>query len=184
MIEFSEEEVYTTLPEEKKVHRIGTDVYFTRCTRLESDTIEDFEEVNIEPSPTPEPLLENAKREKIDQLMDYDSSPAVNVFSITVDGTTMENLWITPEQRSNYKNSLDSAELLGMEVVHPVFNGVMLELPVSTAKMALAQIQIYADRCYGVTETHKANINALESVEAVNAYDFTTGYPEKLTFIV
>ena len=48
--------------------------------------------------------------------------------------------------------------------------------------MALAKIQIYANQCYGVTEKHKAAVNALETVEEVEAYDFTAGYPERLTF--
>ena len=50
------------------------------------------------------------------------------------------------------------------------------------AKMALAQVQLYANQCYGVTERHKAAVNALETIEAVEAYDFTIGYPEKLSF--
>lgn len=138
----------------------------------------------IEPAPTPQQLLEKAKQEKIASLMAYDASSAVNGFDVTLNDTTMSDLWITPEQRANYKNSLDSAELLGMDKVHPVLNGVTLELSVSNAKVYLAQIQIYADRCYGVTETHKANINALNSVDDVEAYDFETNYPQRLVFII
>lgn len=134
-------------------------------------------------TPTPERTLEQAKLEKIAQIESYDSSSMVNSFDVTVDNQVITT-WITPEQRSNYKNSLDSAELLGLEEVHPVFNGVQLTLPISTAKMALAQIQIYADRCYIVTETHKAEVNALDSIEAVDNYDVTSGYPEKLTFTI
>ncbi len=52
------------------------------------------------------------------------------------------------------------------------------------AKMALAQIQLYADRCYIVTETHKAEVNALDSIEAIDNYDITSGYPEKLNFTI
>lgn len=48
--------------------------------------------------------------------------------------------------------------------------------------MALAQIQLYADRCYIVTETHKSNVNALKTIEEVDNYDITSGYPEKLNF--
>lgn len=134
-------------------------------------------------TPTPERTLEQAKLEKIAQIENYDSSSMVNSFDVTVDNQVITT-WITPEQRSNYKNSLDSAELLGLEEVHPVFNGIQLTLPTSTAKMALAQIQIYADRCFIVTETHKAEVNALDSIEAVDNYDVTSGYPEKLTFTI
>jgi hypothetical protein len=43
---------------------------------------------------------------------------------------------------------------------------------------------MYAVTCTGVTATHKAAINSLDTVEEVEAYDFTVGYPEKLTFSV
>lgn len=131
--------------------------------------------------PEPERTLEEAKFEKITEIEAYDNSPDVNSFIIEV-GEDEMTAWIEPSQRSNYKNSLDSAELLGLTEVHPVFNGIQLTLTVQQAKMALAQIQIYADRCYIVTETHKSNVQALETIAAVDEYQYETGYPEKLTF--
>ena len=95
----------------------------------------------IEPEPTPAELLERAKASKIAELEAYDDSDAVNIFDVVTGGHTI-TAWLTPEQRANYKNSLDSAELLGMDKVHPVLNGVTLELSVNDPKMYLAQIQI------------------------------------------
>ena len=86
------------------------------------------------------------------------------------------------DRRSDYKNSIDAAELLGMTEVHPVLNGVAITLDIQTAKIALAKIQIYANQCYNTTEQHKANINALETIESVEQYDFTVNYPNKLIF--
>jgi hypothetical protein len=140
------------------------------------------EVLDMEITPTPPRTLADAKAEKIAQIEAYDSSDSVNGFTISISGGESMTAWITPDQRSNYKNSLDSAELLGLEEVHPVFNGIQLTLATSTAKMALAQIQIYADRCYIVTETHKAAVEALESIEDVDAYTYETGYPERLVF--
>ena len=137
----------------------------------------------VEPAPTPQQLLERAKNSKVAEIEAYDQSDEVNGFDIVVGGQTMA-AWLTPDKRSDYKNSLDSAELLGMTEVHPVFNGVALTIPTQTAKMALAKIQIYANQCYGVTEKHKAAINALETVEEVEAYDFKRFYPERLIFNV
>ena len=134
-------------------------------------------------APIPPRTLEQAKQEKIAQIEEYDNSDTVNGFDIVMGQDTI-TAWIHPEQRANYKNSLDSAELLGLTEVHPVFNGIQLTLETVMAKMALAQIQIYADRCFIVTETHKANVEALESIEDVDAYDNTTGYPERLTFTI
>ena len=73
----------------------------------------------IEPAPTPTELLERAKMQKIAEIEAYDNSGEVNGFDIVVGGQTMA-AWLTPDNRSDYKNSLDSAELLGMTEVHPV----------------------------------------------------------------
>ena len=51
-IVISEKEVYTDAPDTKRVHRLGTDIYFSRCTKLNDDTTEKFEEVNVEDVPT------------------------------------------------------------------------------------------------------------------------------------
>lgn len=135
----------------------------------------------------PEPYvrtLEDAKIEKIYQIEEYDRSDSVNSFTVILgEDNTIEH-WLTPDQRANYKNSVDAAKLVGLDELHPVFNSIQLTLPTQTAEMALAQIQLYADRCYIVTETHKAEVNALDSIEAVDAYDVTVGYPEKLTFTI
>ena len=163
--------------------QLSNGVLFTGIPSYEQLTAWGFREW-VEPAPTPQQLLDRAKQQKIMELTAYDSSSTVNGFDVVYSGATIENLWLTPDQRANYKNSLDSAEILGIEVVHPVFNGITLELSVQTAKVSLAQIQIYADQCYGVTETHKATINALETVEEVEAYDYTTGYPERLVFTI
>ena len=47
-------EVYTDAPDTKRVHRLGTDIYFSRCTKLANDTAEDFEEVDLSQVPDDE----------------------------------------------------------------------------------------------------------------------------------
>ena len=137
---------------------------------------------NMQMTPAPQRSLEQAKREKISQIEDYDRSDNVNGFTVVLPtGGEMET-WIDRETRADYKNSLDAAELLGRTEVTPVFNGMALTIPVSMAKMALAQIQLYANQCYNVTEQHKAAVNALTTVADVDAYDNETGYPQKLSF--
>lgn len=125
--------------------------------------------------------LEQAKQEKLWAIEGYDRSDAVNGFTIQLGGQEIET-WIDRETRADYKNSLDAAELLGRKEVTPVFNGVPVTIPVQTAKLALAQIQIYANQCYNVTEQHKAAVNALETIEAVDAYDYMQGYPPRQIF--
>lgn len=140
------------------------------------------------PEPTPEELLERAKQAKLMEIEEYDRSSSVNGFEVVIpsgegEDTVME-AWIDRETRADYKNSLDAAELLGRTEVTPVFNGIPLTLPVSLAKMALAQIQIYANQCYNVTEQHKAAVAQLQTIQEVEDFDITEDYPEKLQFEV
>lgn len=133
----------------------------------------------------PEPYvrtLEDAKIDKLMQIEAYDRSEAVNSFTVVLAEDNVIQHWLTPDQRANYKNSVDAAKLVGLEELHPVFNGIQLTLPTQMAEMALAQIQLYADRCFIVTETHKSEVNALKDIDAIDAYDETAGYPEHLTF--
>lgn len=134
------------------------------------------------PEPTPEQLLERAKQRKIAEIEAYNASDAVNGFDVTISGQTM-SLWVDRETRADYRSSIEAAELLGRTEVKPVFGGQEVTLNVQMAKMALAQVQLYANQCYGVTERHKAAI-LLHTVQEVEEYDFTAGYPEKLRFEV
>ena len=155
---------------------------FSGVPSVEQLTDWGFEEW-IEPEPTPAELLERAKASKIAELEAYDDSDAVNSFDVTIGGQTM-SLWIDRETRADYRSSIEAAELLGRTEVKPVFAGQEVTLSVQMAKMALAQVQLYANQCYGVTERHKAAVNALETVEEVEGYEYKTGYPERLVFDV
>ena len=135
----------------------------------------------FEPTPTPTELLERAKANKIAELEAYDDSNAVNSFDIVVDGKTI-SAWIEPDKRSNYRGSLEDCELLEVTNIEVPIAGMLIPMTVADARVKLAQVQLYADRCTIVTEGHKYAINALTSIEEVEAYDFTTGYPEKLVF--
>lgn len=126
----------------------------------------------IQPTPH-ERTLEDAKAEKLAALKAYDASTAVNSFSIGG-----QSMWIAPDERANYILTLQGAQRLGVETV--TFLGQ--QIPVDTALQMLDAVNLYAMQCVGVTEAHAAAINALTSIEAVDAYDFKTGYPEKLSF--
>lgn len=137
----------------------------------------------VEPEPTPAEMLERSRQEKLSALEAFDSSEEVNGFDVSINGEDMR-MWIDRETRGDYKASIEAAELLGRTTVKPVFNGVEVELSVEMAKMALAQVQLYANQCYGVTQRHKAVILGLSTVEEIEGYDFTEGYPERLRFEV
>lgn len=119
--------------------------------------------------------LQRAKEVKIAEIAAYSDSDAVN--SLTFNGL---KTWLTPNVRANYLVSLDAAELLGETDITFVVEGMQASLPIKQVRLLLAKIQRYADACYIVTEGHKRAVRALQTVEEVEAYDYTTGYPEKL----
>ena len=120
--------------------------------------------------------LQRAKEVKIAEIAAYSDSDAVN--SLTFNGL---KTWLTPDVRANYLVSLDAAELLGETDITFVVEGVQASLPIKQVRLLLAKIQRYADACYIVTEGHKRAVRALQTVEEVESYDYTRGYPEKLS---
>ena len=131
----------------------------------------------VEPTPTPEQLLERAKANKIAELEAYDQSDAVNSFSVNG-----QDMWLDAATRQQLRISLDANQQAGRETVTKWFDGVQYTYPIDVWYYMLGQVEVYAGDALNITESHKAAINALESVKDVEAYDFTTGYPEKLSF--
>ena len=52
----------------------------------------------------------------------------------------------------------------------------------ATWKQMLVALEVYAGDAINVTEAHKAAIEALATIEDVEAYDFSANYPTKLSF--
>ena len=135
-----------------------------------------FEEY-VEPTPTPEELLARTKASKIAELEAYDSSDEVNSFS--VNGISM---WVPADKRAVLRISIEAYKALGAENITKVWNGQEYTFSTSEWDTMLNQVEVYASECFNQTQRHLAAINALDTVEAVNEYDFTQGYPEKLVF--
>ena len=130
----------------------------------------------IEPTPTPEELLERAKANKIAELEAYDQSE-VNSFSVNG-----KDMWLDHDVRQQLRISLDALSQAGRENVTKWFDGVEYTYPIDVWYYMLGLVEVYASDALNVTEAHKAAINALTSVAEVEGYDFTVGYPEKLSF--
>lgn len=135
-----------------------------------------FEEY-IEPTPTPEEHLQRAKANKIAELEAYNKSDAVDSF--TISGKTM---WLDHDLRQQLRISLDALSQAGRENVTKWFDGLEYTYPIDVWYYMLGLVEVYAADALNVTESHKAAINALTSVSDVEAYDYTVGYPDKLSF--
>lgn len=121
--------------------------------------------------------LADAISKKIAEISVYDNSDSVN--SLTYGGV---KTWIDAQTRANYLNSINAAQVLGETSITFMIADQAVTVTIDIAKMLLAKIQRYADECYIVTMTHKAEVSKLTSIEEVNAYDITVGYPDKLAF--
>ena len=133
---------------------------------------------NMELQPIPTQTLAEYKNNKIIEITMYDQSNEVNSFTINSALTA----WFTAAERSNYKSSIEAAKLLGQNTLAFFVGDMLLQVPTTEAEYMLAQIQLYADRCFLVTKNHKVNVINLETIEEVESYDYTRDYPEKLNF--
>lgn len=121
--------------------------------------------------------LEEAKEEKIEEIEMYDKSEAVNSFTI---GNF--SMWLTVNERQQIATQISSNEIIGRETMTRWFNGVSYTFPIATWKQMLVALEVYAGDALNITEQHKSSVNALDTIEAVDTYDYTTNYPEKLVF--
>lgn len=158
----------------KIVHRIGTEDYFHRAVTLPGENTENFEEVDEVPSDE----VVKARENKIAEIDAYDKSREVEWF--IVDGVGM---WYDAPKRVTIRNLVESSIKEGRDTVtlwteeEPI---IPIEVPCEMALALLAKLEVYAGDCLANTQKHKAAVNALTSVEEIEAYDCKTGYPEKL----
>ena len=130
-----------------------------------------------EPEPSDEEKLAAAKAEKLMQIDNYDASP--NVEEFTINGNPM---WLGHELRQQIRTSTEAYEALGYDTMTKVFNGVEFTFPIEQWRQMLNALEVYAAEALNATERHKNNINAMDNVQDVIDYDYTTGYPLKLSF--
>ena len=129
------------------------------------------------PEPTAEELLERAKMNKIAEIDSYDHSDSVNCFYLN-----NNEMWLTVEERQQIATQISANEAIGRETMTRWFDGNEYTFPISTWKQMLVALEVYAGDAINVTESHKAAINAMTSIEQIVDYDITAGYPQKLSF--
>lgn len=122
------------------------------------------------------PTLEEVKARKITEIDAYDTSTAVNGFILN--GATV---WLDWNMRQRTRTKIEAAQKTGKATVTLWFGTVCFELPCELATQLIWLVEGYASECYDVTAAHKAAVEMLESVEAVETYDHTAGYPERPT---
>lgn len=103
----------------------------------------------------------------------YDSS--LNVNSFLFNGNS---LWLDKATRVGLVNLVNSST----DDVTLALGDQIFTIPVDVAKQFLAALELYASQCYINTARHKIAIKELKTVDDIISYDYTAGYPEKLSF--
>lgn len=109
------------------------------------------------------------------QIANYDSSDNVNSFIIGG-----QKYWLDKATRVGLQQLVNSSD----DEVSLVLQDHVLTIPKDIASGFLAQLEVYAGKCYLQTAKHQLAIKGLQTVEELINYDYTKGYPEKLTFNV
>ena len=128
-------------------------------------------------APVYEPTLEDVKESKVAEILAYDSSEAVNEFSMG--GLP---IWLDKATRAGLLLRFEAEAKAGRTSTTLWYNGLPFTLPLTYAQEILIALELYASACYDNTQNHIAEVQKLDSKEAVESYDYTTGYPQKLLF--
>lgn len=123
--------------------------------------------------------LDKAKKDILKKIDEYDKSANVNSFLLN--GISV---WLNKDTRVGLMNSLTIEKNAGKEESTLWFNNICITINCDAAIQMLSALELYALNCYNVTAKHKVAVENLNNLEEVLGYDYTVGYPEKLSFTI
>ena len=132
---------------------------------------------------TEEELLEQERYYLLDRINDYDNSSEVNNCIIRFNGEEI-NYWANKTERSSLKTAIQDCLTMGRNKYRLDLReaGIYVMIDCEKLLQMLSALEVYAIDCYNKTTDHIFAINALNSIEAIEEYDYRNGYPEQLTF--
>lgn len=119
--------------------------------------------------------LEEAKEMLLAEIDAYDKSSAVNGFALN--GAVV---WLDKATRVGLMNSTSITKAMGQPTTTLWLGESKMEVPCDTAIQLLSALEMYALECFNVTAAHKKAVSELTSIEEVEKYDITAGYPAQL----
>lgn len=127
--------------------------------------------------------LEEAKEILLAEIDAYDKSSAVNGFYLngmlipwSKDDPSSPNV----DKRMGLRQNIADKVALGEENISIWMKGMSFTMPCAQAEMLMRSIENYAYECFNVTAAHKVAVSELTSIEEVEKYDITAGYPAQL----
>lgn len=159
----------------------NTSLYGVLLSEGINDQIEDINynikvDFNIAPEKSPLDIAKELVLRKIDQ---YDTSSNVNGFMLN--GV---QVWLSKDTRVGLMNSVTIEKNSGKEQSTVWFNGICITINCDAAIQMLSSIELYALACYNRTAQHRLAVSQLTDISEVQAYDYTAGYPDKLSFTI
>lgn len=162
------------LSETEDVRRIATARYASEPTEEQAQT--DFAEWEARHTAL---LLNAAKQRKRCEITAYNTSDNVDAFLLNG-----EKRWLTRDERAMAKLSTEARQRLGHYTTEQCLGGKFYTIPCDTLLTMLARLEDYALACFNYAIRQQVEVNALTSLEEVENYDVSKGYPEMLTFTI
>lgn len=164
----------------KYINKITGETYNGHYITVNGDAIINPSEATLlehgyEKAEVPENKLQQAIEAKVAEIKAYDSSEAVNSFSLNG-----MSAWINREDRIGTHRAIELDVENGKTESEIWLNGFKLVVNSQLALKLLDAVGHYAYQAYNVTQAHIFNVKQLASVEEVEKYDHTKNYPSKL----
>lgn len=119
--------------------------------------------------------LATAKAQKIAEIEAYDTSSVVNGFILNG-----QRVWLDFELRDRVYQGNERLQRIGRTDTTLWLGKQCYNLSIEQAQNIISHIEAYAKDCYNVTAAHKKAVSELTSIEEVEKYDITAGYPAQL----
>lgn len=124
-------------------------------------------------------LLAAAKASWLSAIEAYDASDSVNAFMLNG-----QKVWLDKATRVGLMNSTNIAKAIGQTTTTLWLGEAKLVVDCDKAIQLLSALEMYALECFNVTAAHKKAVTEMTTLEDVLGYDYTGGYPQKLTMEV
>lgn len=168
----------------------GSDTYTSEIYCAKDAELQDYEVVAYSDYLTAEnkkkyegKTIEEAKEILLAEIDAYDKSSAVNGFYLngmlipwSKDDPSSPNV----DKRMGLRQNIADKVALGEENISIWMKGMSFTMPCAQAEMLMRSIENYAYECFNVTAAHKVAVSELTSIEEVEKYDITAGYPAQL----
>lgn len=105
-------------------------------------------------------------------IIEYDKSIYVNSFYYKGN-----QYWLDKDTRIGLFRLIDS----GAENITLQLNDTYVDINANQLKSFLNQLEVYAGKCFSVTVKHLSELKLIQKLEDLIKYDYTIGYPDKIT---